>query len=354
MSLRPGFALCLPSFTAPGAGLFRVPNWDRLAADPLLDWAERADRDGFDAIWVPDHVMIGKDDAVFDGWTLLAAIAARTGQVRLNLIQGSMLFRHPPQLAKMMATLDHLSGGRVTLFANCGHAHDEHAAYGFDWPKALSDRQARFAEAVELIERLWTEPGPVDHAGAFFATRAAIANPKPVQTPRPPIWFAGSEPETLALTAKIGDGWNTPPATLAQFRDKRAALAEAMAGADRAIDAITVSLETQVLIRPTITELRAALNAIIERGGGPALLDPATDPFLTGRTDDLPSELTETFLIGTPDQVRARIDAYVAAGVDCFGLWFIDFPMRQSYDMMIDLMAGLGTARARPDHRTSP
>lgn len=344
MVVRPQFALCLPTFAAPGAGLFRVPNWPALDARVALDWAVRADRDGFDAIWVPDHTMIGRDHAVLDGWTTLAAVAGATDKARLCLIQQSMLFRHPPQLAKMVATLDHLSGGRVTLFANCGHARAEHVAYGFDWHEAVEDRIARFAEALDLIERLWTEDGPVDHVGRFFSVAGAVAEPRPVQRPRPPLWFAGSEPQLLDLAARQGDGWNTPPISVQDFARRRSALAAALAARGRTIDDLTVTLETQILVRPTIAELRQALRSMVAldpAGSVPAgrpMLDPATDPFLSGASDDLPAELERSFLIGTPDQVRARIDTYRRAGVDGFGLWFMDFPAPDTYEWAAQLI----------------
>jgi alkanesulfonate monooxygenase SsuD/methylene tetrahydromethanopterin reductase-like flavin-dependent oxidoreductase (luciferase family) len=146
----------------------------------------------------------------------------------------------------------------------------------------------------------------------------------------------------LDLTARVGAGWNTPPVSVDEFRRLRAALATTLDGVCRDIAELTVSLETQVLVRPTIEALRTTLHRLASlpaRDGQtrPPLLDPLKDPFLLGETDELPSALTDRYIIGTPDQVRDRLDSYVEAGVNAFGCWFMDFPDGSSLELLAHL-----------------
>lgn len=333
------FAFCLPTFAFPGSGLFRVPAWDRLDSSLLLDAAVAADRGGFDAIWVADHYMIGQDDAVLDGWTTLAAVAGATRKARLSLIQGSMLFRHPAQFAKMIATLDQLSGGRVTVFSSMGRAMREHVAYGFDWFEAEADRFERFVEAHEILRRLWNDDGAISHQGRFFHLDQAVAAPKPLQA-NLPLWFAGTEDAMLDLAARQGAGWNTPPMSLADVRSIRTRLAWHCRNAGRRIEDLTVSLETQILVRDTIAQLREALRGMCHGSMAPGL-NMAEDlvAFLSGTTDAVPQSLTETSLIGTPRMVIEQMIAYRNAGVNDFGLWFLDFPERTGMHLFVSQIA---------------
>jgi len=333
------FAFCLPTFAFPGTGLFRVPGWDRLDPGLLLDAAVAADRGGFDAIWVADHYMIGQDDAVLDGWTTLAAVAGATRNARLSLIQGSMLFRHPAQFAKMIATLDQLSGGRVTVFSSMGRATREHVAYDFDWFEAETDRLERFVEAHQILARLWTENGAISHRGRFFHLDRAVAEPKPLQA-NLPLWFAGTEDAMLDLAARQGSGWNTPPMSLADFIAIRRRIARHCEKAGRRIEDMTLSLETQILVRDTIPQLREALRNLVN--GPKAQRQELADDlaaFLVGTSDDVPISLTESSLIGTPEMVIRQMTDYRDAGVNEFGLWFLDFPERTGMNLFLSQIA---------------
>lgn len=327
-----GFGFCLPTFTATRQGLFRVPNWRRLDAGEALKAAVAAERDGFDTLWVPDHYMIGDDEAVLDGWTTLAAAAGATHTIRLNLIQHSMLFRRAPQFAKMAATLDQLSCGRLTVFSSFGRNEPEHRAYGFDWFDDPAERLARFAEGLDVVRRMWTEEEPISHRGRYFTLDEAVCEPKPAQ-PHLPLWFAGSEPEIYQLTAEVGDGWNTHPVSLDAFKHCRNELAGVCRSANRDMGQLTVSYEAQILIRETIPEIRDFLRQLPGAGLFGDLADQEVEDFVAGRTNDLPQQLTDACLIGTPEVVHEQIDAFVRAGANHFGLWFLDFPDRTGIEL---------------------
>lgn len=344
----PRFGFCIPTFAWPGPALFRAPGWTDLDPARVVEAAVRAEELGFDSVWVPDHVIIGADGAVLDGWTTLSVIAGATRRVSLCLIQQSTLFRHAPQFAKMAATLDHLSGGRLIVFSNLGRAEAEHRAYGFPWYPAFADRLERHAETLDVLRALWTAQGPVSHRGTYFTLQDAIARPAPLQMPHPPLWFAGSEPELLTLAAKHGDGWNTSPVSQEEFRRLHRLLADALETVGRTVSEFTVSLEIQVLIRPTLDALRETLRRFLSQKARSVeqrapLIDPERDPFLRGETDALPTALTNRCLIGTPEQVLDQINGYRAAGVDMFGCWFLDFPDPASAVLFSEL-TGITTA----------
>src|SRR5216683_2990985 len=114
------FGFCVPIFANPGAAFFRTPNWTALEPAAAVDSAVEAERLEYDSIWVADHLMHGFDDAILEGWTTLAVIAGRTSRITLGTIHLAQPFRPPAIAAKMAATLDVLSGGRLILFYDCG------------------------------------------------------------------------------------------------------------------------------------------------------------------------------------------------------------------------------------------
>ncbi len=154
------FGFCVPIFANPGAAFFRTPAWSALEPAAAVQSAVEAERLGYDSIWVADHLMHGFDDAILEGWTTLSVIAGCTRRVQLGSIHMAQPFRSPALAAKMVATLDALSGGRTILFYDCGWQDAEVRAYGLDWP-GEAERIARMDEGLSLIKALWAaeEPG---------------------------------------------------------------------------------------------------------------------------------------------------------------------------------------------------
>ena len=176
-----------------------------------------ADEAGFDHVWGFDHLhpITGDvDGAVFEGWTLLAAMAQATSRARIGLMVTGNTYRHPALLAKMAVTVDHLSGGRLEFGLGAAWAEREHAMLGIPFP-GTGERIHRMGEALELIKRLWTQP-VADFDGRFYRLAEARAEPKPVQQPHPPIWVGGSgEKVTLRYVARHADVWNAGGADVA-------------------------------------------------------------------------------------------------------------------------------------------
>ncbi len=345
------YGLAIPIFACPGPTLFRTPGFAELDPAAALAFGRAAEDLGYDSVWVADHLMLGRDEAILEGWTVLSAIAGATSRVKLGMIHMAHYFRHPALTAKMIATLDQISGGRVIFFMDCGYQKREYVAYGLPWEDDMADRAADLEEAHDLIHTLWTDIGLITYEGERWHVRDAAFAPLPLQEPYPPIWFGEVDPNVLNICARRGDGWNTVPVSIEELRSRLALLRSACDEVGRDIDEIEISLETQLLIAPDIPALREKLRALVELGGDqfhlPAEIapfvhyyakDPSTVAFLSAETDDLPEPMATDWIIGTPEQVKARIDAYTAEGVGHFMFWLMDAPSLAGAELLADTL----------------
>jgi alkanesulfonate monooxygenase SsuD/methylene tetrahydromethanopterin reductase-like flavin-dependent oxidoreductase (luciferase family) len=319
------FGYCLPIFAAPGSGLFRTPAYAHLDPQATLALGVLADSLGYDSLWVADHLMLGKEEAILEGWTTFSALAGATRSAKLGMIHQANLLRNPAVAAKGAATLDQLSGGRVIHFPDFGNNRREHIAYGAPWPDDTDERIARFMDALGLTLALWTADAPLDHDGPHYRTVGAVCRPQPLQRPHPPVWLGEAHPTMLDATARLAQGWNTTPVSLEELGIRLDALRTACERNGRPFDEIEKSLEIQILIAPDRDALRDRLRLIVALTPDTAP-DPDLAAFISGDTDDLPRIIQETWLAGTPDDVATRIDAYVTAGISHFMLWFVDAP----------------------------
>ncbi len=171
-----------------------------------------ADDSGFDHCWNMDHLAsLGGDDTldIFEAWALLAGMAARTSRTRIGCAVTGNTYRHPAVLAKAAVTVDHLSGGRLEFGIGAGWAENEHTMLGLPFGTAR-DRADRLEEALPIIRSLWTAPRTT-FAGKHYQLADAVAEPKPVQTPHPPIWIGGvGRRRTLRMAAEHAAVWNAP------------------------------------------------------------------------------------------------------------------------------------------------
>jgi len=178
--------------------------------DELRDVWRLADEAGFDSCWVMDHfATLGPrdDGSIFEAWTMLGAMAQLTTRTRVGCAVVGNTYRHPAVLAKMAVTVDHLSGGRLEFGLGAGWAQNEHDMLGLEFG-TKNDRADRLEEGVQVIRALWTQPRTT-FDGKHYRLQEAVAEPKPVQQPHPPIWIGGSGPKrTLRITALYADVWN--------------------------------------------------------------------------------------------------------------------------------------------------
>jgi alkanesulfonate monooxygenase SsuD/methylene tetrahydromethanopterin reductase-like flavin-dependent oxidoreductase (luciferase family) len=209
---RTGVQVSEPSFgiaTAPQQVSYR---------DVLRVWQEADTIPQIEHAWLFDHLMpIGgdPDGPIFEGWTLLSALAAQTGRLRLGLLVTSNRFRPPAMLAKIATTVDIVSGGRLDFGIGAGSrpsipwARREYEAHGLPYHD-FAHSVSSLAEACTVIRRLWTEDKPFDFDGTYVHLTGAFGNPKPLQRPHPPIVIGGRSTATLRVVAEHADVWNIP------------------------------------------------------------------------------------------------------------------------------------------------
>jgi probable F420-dependent oxidoreductase len=202
-----GLALPQYDFSVPGE---RPLRWETLAG-----WAERAEALGFDSVWLSDHLFldIGRYGApaeahgCFEPLVAFAAIARRTTSVRLGTLTLCTPLRPATVLAKALATLDVVSGGRLTVGLGAGWYEAELAAAGLE-PERPGARLARLGESVQVVRGMFGG-GPFSFAGRYERAEGARCLPRPVQTPGPPMWVGGRGDRLIELAGTWADGWNT-------------------------------------------------------------------------------------------------------------------------------------------------
>ena len=171
------------------------------AGPTLLTWADEIERLGFDALWFRDHVLW--HSAVLDPFTVLGAVAGRTSRIRLGPGVLLLPLRNPVLVAKAIASLDFLSGGRAMLGVGVGGEFpQEYEACGVP----MRERGRRADEGLDAILALWTQ-APAAHAGTAYRFGGVVMEPRPVQQPHPPIWVGGRSDRALERAGQRGDGW---------------------------------------------------------------------------------------------------------------------------------------------------
>ncbi|MGH9111254.1 MAG: LLM class flavin-dependent oxidoreductase [Acidimicrobiales bacterium] len=266
-----------------------------------------AEEAGFHSAWLMDHLappMLPHGD-VLEGWTLASFLAARTSTIRLGHLVLADALRHPVVLAKMAATLDVLSGGRLELGLGWGSVPDELRRYGITGAGA-ADRSARLAETLEVLD-LMLSGEPFDLEGRFHTYQGAIGRPVPVQS-KIPIHLGGGGPKlTMPLVARWADWWNCPGYALERLDELRP-----LAGSAR------LSLQRVVGLAPTSAE-RDEVRATVERrfGAWGGAVSGTPDEVATALRDDM-ARGVELFIVqlsdfGRPETIRLFADEVLPA-----------------------------------------
>jgi F420-dependent oxidoreductase-like protein len=269
--------------------------------DALVAHWRCADDLGFDSVWLDDHfysVLRPRSEPQMEAWTLLAALARATRRVRIGILVNCNGYRNPALLAKMAATVDVLSNGRLIHGVGAGWFADEYEGYGYDFPD-VQTRLAQLDESLRVQKLLWTAERP-SFDGRFYRLKEAWCEPRPAQRPHPPILIGGSgEKVLLRLVAGHADMWNCPgePAELGR---KIGVLRRHCAAEGRALDAIERTWFGQVIVDADAGRARARLERMAAAWGMS------------------PEQMAARSLAGTPDEVVDRIHAYREAGVTGF------------------------------------
>ena len=265
--------------------------------DILRVWREADTIPQIEHAWLFDHLLpIAGDPGgpILEGWTLLSALAAQTQRLRLGLLVTSNRFRPPAMLAKIAATVDIVSGGRLDFGIGAGSrpslpmARREYDAYGLPFHDA-AHAVGSLAEACTVIRRLWTETEPFDFQGAYVQLTGAFCNPQPVQRPYPPILVGGRSAPVLRVVAEHADLWNIPGGDIDDVISRSALLDRYCAEIGRDPASITRSIHLPVSYEEPEATRGAIADAIGAGFGHVALGLPAPYPAGVARwvTDEL-------------------------------------------------------------------
>ena len=304
-------------------GVFVPQGWrmDLAGIEPDQHWgvmaglAERAEMTRrWESVWVYDHfhtVPEPSQQASHEAWTLMAALAAVTSRIRLGQMCTCMAYRNPAYLAKVAATIDIISEGRVEMGIGAGWYEHEWRAYGYGFPSA-GDRLGMLEEGVQIFREMWTK-GTATLNGRHYQVDGAICAPRPLQgTTQPgsahngiPVWVAGGgEKKTLRIAAKYADYTNF---AAEDFEHKSAVLAAHCADVGRDFGEITRSTNINVVIGETEKDVKDRLawtrDHYLRAGVSQATLDQQVGGQLAGAG------------VGTPEQIVEKLTALKALGL---------------------------------------
>jgi F420-dependent oxidoreductase-like protein len=281
------FGLQHPNFTFDGEGPQFVEKLRKLVG--------LAESYGFDSFWVMDHFHqiggVGKpQEPMLEGWTTQSVVAGFTSKIKLGTLVTGIVYRHPSVLAKIGATLDVLSKGRLFMGIGAAWNMEEAAAYGISFPP-VKERMQRLEEAVQIIRKMWTEESTT-FSGKFYQIRNAYCNPKPIQKPHPPIMIGGSgEQRTLKIVAKYGDACNMF-GSVETVKKKLAVLREHCRSVGRDYDSIVKSKLGHIVIDTDKEKVTEAIKG-------------------------MPEDRRQEYAVhGTPEEVRRQVEAFRDAGVE--------------------------------------
>ena len=271
----------------------------------ILEQARAADRQGFDSVWLGDHLIDYRGRHIAEGppesFTLMTAIGAQTKRIRLGWGMLNPSFRNPALLAKMLATLDQITQGRVICSLGAGWLKPEYEAYDIPFVEDHDERIAHEREVVQLLKELWTHPGePVTLEGRWVRVRDLRFNPRPYQQPHPPIWIGGDSERTVALALELADGW------VPLMRGQPDIVRELRADPSWPARPMSVVRLTRLIVGETEADFLPQAEEAYEIVKNTATLQPPPtfEEFLASE------------VIGTPDECLQRLDDMEQAGID--------------------------------------
>ena len=272
----------------------------------ILEQAQTADQQGFDSIWLGDHLIDYRDRVVPEGppdsFTLMTAIGATTTRIRLAWGMLNPSFRNPAHLAKMLATLDQITEGRVICALGAGWLKPEYEQYDIPFIADHDERIAHEREVVQLFKELWSRPAPdrVTFEGKHVRARDLAFNPAPYQRPHPPIWIGGDSEPTVALATELADGW------VPLMRGQPDIVRELRAKPDWPARPFSVVRLTRLIVSDDERVVRAEAEEAYELVRSTATLQPPPNF----------DEFESAEIIGSPAECLARLEAMEEAGID--------------------------------------
>jgi F420-dependent oxidoreductase-like protein len=276
--------------------------------DETRSAAVEFERLGFDSLWLNDHLygIPGPHLPIFEAWTTLAAVGGITSRAQLGTLVSPVGFRNPALLAKMAATVDNITGGRVIVGLGCGWFQMEFEGYGLDFPP-LAQRLQQLDETAALLKQLWTQPQVTFH-GRHYQTEAVFCEPKPVRQPHPPLLIGGGgERVLLRLAAQHADIWNNLAVNQPDLGVKVERLRQHCRALGRDPASIVVSQQCMVVIGESAADADAKLQRAGQIYGGHL----------------------GAGIAGTPAQCVEKIRQHVAVGCTMFIIEFFGRDTRE-------------------------
>ena len=289
-----------------------VLRQEKIDFKPIRETAELCDELGYHSVWFYDHLLgMGSIDSdILEAWTLMSALSTVTSKVKIGTLVLCNSFRPPSLLAKMAATLDNISSGRLEFAIGAGWFEPEYRAYGYPFLNTVT-RIEQLREAVKIIRALWTEERATLR-GKYYQIEDAYCNPKPVQKPHPAIIIGGSgERYLLRVVAELGDEWNCPASNASEYDRKLKVLKNHCKELGRDMNEIAISEQTVCVIAENKAELEEKLPKAKKRYG-----------FF--------GDIEKTGIVGTPDECIERINNKVEKGVSKFTIFFSDIMKPES------------------------
>ena len=281
-----------------------------LSYQALLARASTLEKLGYHSMWLVDHMWTRAtpEADLLECMALLSALAARTEKLRLGVMVLCNSYRNPALLAKSLCTIDQVSGGRLEVGMGAGWMEEEYRAYGYEFPP-IGIRLKQFEESLQILKSMFTEKR-TNFDGRYYRLVDAINNPKPVQTPHPPITIGGGgEKVMLRLVAEYADRWNLP-AGYRSLDDKLAAFERHREAAGCAPGAIEISEQLLVCLGRSEEEVEQKWK-----------IATRLKPFVY------------TGIKGTPAQIVDELKARVAKGITMFTILFSDFAPPETLEL---------------------
>jgi probable F420-dependent oxidoreductase len=330
-----GFALPHYDFSFPDSG---TASAGPVTFDRVAGYAGRAEAAGYAEVWVSDHFWYDLTRyggppgrrGTLECWTMLSALAMRTRGVRLGTLVMAAPFRPPGLLAKMAATLDQLSGGRLDLGLGAGWYEDEFRGNDLAFP-SRGERLAILEECLDIVREMLTAAGdPVSYQGKHYQVHQAPVRPPAVQRPRPPLWAGGSGDRMLGVIARAADGWNTCWSVAPEWYDQRLEVLRAACDrADRPFDGVRRSLGLTTLIGRDADDVAERWRRLRAWAPGGALDGVELAEWAGSR------------LVGTPGQILEQLRRWQERGVEQVICSFSNVPFAIFEDEQLDLIAEL-------------
>lgn len=305
-----------------------APRYERLDWETTKLGIETAEQLGFDALWAPDHHMLGRHHAEYECWTLLSYLAGVTENATIGPLVLCNDYRNPALVAQMAATLDVISGGRLELGLGAGWNSTEYETYGWEYHDGFT-RLMRLDESIRLMKRMWNEDAATFN-GDHYQIEDAYCEPGPVQDPHPPILVGGSGEEvTLKLVAKHADIWNTDVfnGDIDSLEHKIGVIEDYCDTVGRDPDDIEYSWDGHVVCTRDEEKLDDYLD----------LLTPIQfEEEYTDQPDITRENASDYFMLGEPEEIASRVEARIERGVTKFQFWFVDFPDTDGMELFAD------------------